>query len=189
MSRRPKSPYTTADEIREQADRGLSDPSKAQAALRAIRRLGQHLDSDIDYEIHLAERRGREPRAKPKQAKAVVGYSIDHGRHDVALAEHRSGGAPPFRCPEKTYGVVAEAIDGGSGAVKFNWIHQEVERLMRAEIPDYQVRVATRFLVHAGVLGHARARFTHDSTKNLPYLAMKAWKAWEKKTKAGETPA
>ena len=64
-----------------------------------------------------------------------------------------------------------------------------VQVLLSELIPDYQVRVATRFLVHAGVLKRARARFNLDSTRGLSTVTMKARRKWDRMTKAGETQA
>lgn len=76
------------------------DPTRAVAEARMIRRLAEDLDEELDYEIRQAERRGGLPRSKPKQAKAVTSYRIERGRYGIALSEHRSTGAAPFRCPK-----------------------------------------------------------------------------------------
>lgn len=184
-----RSPYETARLIREHADQGLESPARAAAALREIRRLAQRLDLELDHEVRLAERRRVEPRAKPKQAKAVVGYSIERGRYGIALSEHRSGGAAPFRCPKTMYDLVSEVINDAPESFKFNLVYDEVEKRSGEEVPDYQVRVVIRFFAHDGILKHSRARFTRDSKKSFRRAAKDAWDNLQRRTDAELTPA
>ncbi len=187
MPRPKQSPYDTARLIRDHADRGLDDPSRAAAELRAILRLAERLDTQLDHEIRLAERRGSEPRSKPKQAKAVTGYSIEHGRSGIALAEHRSGGTPAFRCPKSTYDLVAKVISDGPESFKFSHVYDEVQELAGEEVPDYQVRVAMRFFTHEALLTHSRARFTRRS--GFQRLAKQKWNGLQRQAAARITPA
>lgn len=184
-----RSPYETAKLIRFHADRALDDPSRAPAELRTIRRLAQRLDLEIDHEVRLAERRGIEPRSKPKQAKAVVGYSIENGRYGIALSEHRSGGTAPFRCPKPMYDLVADVINDAPESFKFNRVYEQVRDRSGEEVPDYQVRVALRFFTHGGAVKHSRARFTQDGKKSFRRIAKEAWDDLQRRTEAGQVPA
>jgi len=184
-----RSPYETARLIRVHADLALEDPFRAMGEMRKIRRLAQRLDLEIDHEVRLAERRGTEPRSKPKQAKAVVGYSIENGRYGIALSEHRSGGTAPFRCPKPMYDLVAEVINDAPESFKFNRVYEQVQDRTGEEVPDYQVRVALRFFTHVGAVKHSRARFTQDGKKSFRRIAKEAWDDLQRRTDAGQAPA
>ena len=181
--------YQTAKLIREHADSIIDNPSRALVEARHIRRLAEDLDEELDYEIRQAERRGGEPRSKPKQARAVVGYSIEQGRHGISLAEHRSGDAAPFRCPKSMYDLIAEVINEGPDSFKFNDVYGEVKNRTGEEVPDYQVRVAMRFLTHAGAVKHFRAKFIREEKRSFKRIAKRAWDNLQLRTDAGQIPA
>jgi hypothetical protein len=184
-----QNPYETARLIRKHADRGLEHPSDALSSLREIRKLALKLDLDLDHEIRLAERRGTEPRKKPKQSKAIVGYTIEQGRYGIALSEHRSGGTAPFRCPKSMYDLIATVINDAPSSFKFNLVYDQVQERTGEEVPDYQARVAIRFLVHVGALKHSRARFVRDEKKSFKKMAKEAWDDLQRRANAGHAPA
>jgi len=188
MPANAQDPYETARLLREGLDRVIDSPDRAQSELAKLRRLAARLDREIDHEVRNAERRGREPRKKPKKAVAVVGYAIEQGRFGIALAEHRSGGAAPFRCPKDIFEIVAKAMDEGPEIQRFQEIFDFVESQIDFELPDYQVRVAIRFLAHRHIVDHARARFSRTGKGNISRAATKAWKELAKATMAGDTP-
>ncbi|MAY73190.1 MAG: hypothetical protein CMJ31_00415 [Phycisphaerae bacterium] len=181
--------HETAKLIREHADRIADDPSRAVAEARMIRRLAEDLDEELDYEIRQAERRGGLPRSKPKQAKAVVGYCIEQGRYGIALSEHRSSGAAPFRCPKPVYELIAEVINDAPESFRFNDVYEEVRTRTGEDVPDYQVRVTIRFLIHHGAIKHYKAKFINEQKRSFRRIAKDAWDNLQRQTEAGQIPA
>lgn len=176
--------YQTAQLIREHADRIADDPTRALAEARMIRRLAEDLDEELDYEIRQAERRGGLPRSKPKQAKAVTGYRIERGRYGIALSEHRSTGAAPFRCPKPVYDLIAEVINDAPETFKFKDVYDEVCIRMGEDVPDYHVRVTIRFLISEGAIKHYKAKFIRDEKRSFRRIAKDAWDGLTRESKS-----
>jgi len=187
MPANTQDPYETARLIRIGLDRLIDKPSLAKSELPKLRRLAAQLDNEIDHEIRNAERRGSEPRKKPKKAARVIGYAIEEGRSGPAIAEYRSGGAAPFRCPKDIFKLVAQAMDKGPQVQRFSEIFEYVESQIDYQLPDYQARVAIRFLAHHHIVDHARARFSRTDKGNIARAAIKAWNDLAQATKAGNT--
>lgn len=180
--------YQTAQLIREHADRIADDPTRAVAEARMIRRLAEDLDEGSTTRSGRPSRRGGLPRSKPKQAKAVTGYRIERGRYGIALSEHRSTGAAPFRCPKPVYDLIAEAINDLPGTFKFQDVYGEVKTRMDEDVPDYHVRVTIRFLISEGAIKHYKAKFIRDEKRSFRRIAKEAWDALQARTAPGQTP-
>jgi hypothetical protein len=188
MPANTQDPYETTRLIRTGLDCIIDKPSLAKSELPKLRRLAARLDNEIDHEVRNAERRGSEPRKKPKKAVRVIGYAIEEGRFGPAIAEHRSGNAAPFRCPKDIFELVAQAMDNGPEVQRFSDIYEYVESQIDYQLPDYQARVAIRFLAHRRIVDHARARFSRTGKSKITSAANKAWKDLVKATNAGKTP-
>lgn len=184
-----RSPHETVELIRRHADRTIKTPSRAAVELRAIRRLAQRLDLEIDHKVRLAERQGTEPQSKPKQARAVVGCSIESGRYGFVVSECRSSGTAPFRCPKPMYDLVAEVINDTPESFKFNRIYEQVQDRTGEEIADYQVRFAPRSITDVGAVKRSRARFTQDAKNSFRRIAKEAWDDLQRRIEAGQIPA
>ena len=168
-------PFETLDRLTRALDRIRARcPAAARQAAKA-QRLVARLADDIEESIRLAERRGFAPRRKPKLAKSVTGYGIEESRQGPALAEHRSTGAAPFRCPKYAYDAVVEAIERGPPIQKFEEIRELAAKILREQPPVFWIRVAIRFFVSQGLLQHGRARYERTSNARFRKAAAAAW--------------
>ncbi len=98
---------------------------------------------------------------KPRKTAVVSHYTVEQmpSEGQDALAEHRTSGAQPFRCPKETYLAVAKIIAGAMAPMKFNNLQSAADSRMGRAVPAYQLRLCLRFWATAGLLQHRRARF------------------------------
>ena len=57
------------------------------------------------------------------------------------------------------------------------------------EVPDYQVRVTIRFLIHHGAIKHYKAKFINEQKRSFRRIAKEAWDDLQRQTEAGQVPA
>jgi len=106
----------------------------------------------------------------------------------IALSEHRSSGAAPFRCPKPVYDLIAEVINDAPESFRFNDVYEEVKTRLGEEVPDYQVRVTIRFLIHTGAIKHYKAKFINEQKRSFRRIAKEAWDDLQRRTEAGQVP-
>lgn len=171
----PPDPFETLDRLARALTRIRARCPAAARQVASAERLVNRLAGEIEESVRLAERRGFAPRRKPKLAKSVTGYGIEPSRQGPALAELRSTGAAPFRCPRHAYGAVAEAIERGPAIQKFEDIRARTAKILGEDPPVFWIRVAVRFFVNQELLRHGRARYERTSDADFRKLATTAW--------------
>lgn len=151
------------------------DPQSASSVAKVMRMLG-------DLEKELEALRPREAPARshgPRKAEVVSHYRVENGvRGDrsEALAEHRSSGAQPFRCPWRIYEATARELADATDGIGFDDLHKRVGK----EIPIYRIRMCLRFWEAAGIVQHWLKVFRpiHRAGARGGFMA-EAKKAWE----------
>ena len=125
--------------------------------LKQISTLEGHLDE-------LASSRSGKREHRPVPAAAVSHYDIEPSRVGLAVAEHRSTGAEPFRCPIPIFEATVAALHELKSA-KFDRLAERVTGTLGEQPPAYQIRTAVRFLKCLGLVDHERATFTVKTPK------------------------
>jgi hypothetical protein len=115
---------------------------------------------------------------KPRKSEVISHYTVEPmpSEGQVALTEHRTSGAQPFRCPKETYFAVAKIIAGAMAPMKFNDLQSAADSRMRRAVPAYQLRLCLRFWATAGLLQHRRARFAPQQPSGFEVAAGNALK-------------
>lgn len=127
--------------------------------LKQVSVLEEHLDEAA------ASRSGKKEHS-PTPADAVSHYDIEPSRSGPAIAEHRSTGAEPFRCPIPTFEATVAALHELKSA-KFDQLAERVTGNLGEKPPAYQIRTAVRFLKCLRLVDHQRATFTVKTPKSF----------------------
>ena len=149
--------------------------------------LGKHI-AQILKDIDVVEAAVREfardltienPRAgRPRDAEVVSHYSIEHmpSEGEDALAEHRTSGAQPFRCPRETYMTAAKVVASAVAPLKFSDLLNSVQSRLNRKVPAYQLRLCLRFWSTTELIQHRRARFVPRQPSTFERVAARSFK-------------
>lgn len=140
----------------------LDAPEHAKPIGRVLKRVSaieEHLDE-------IAASRSGKKEHRPVPAAAVSHYDVEPSRSGLAIAEHRSTGAEPFRCPIPTFEATVAALDKLTTA-KFEQLAEAVAGVLGEPPPAYQIRTAVRFLKCLNLVDHQRATFTVKTPKSF----------------------
>lgn len=140
----------------------IEDPKHAARIGGVLKKLSA-LEESLD-EIVTAAATKKEHRPVP--AAAVSHYTIERSRSGLAISEHRSTDAEPFRCPIPVHETTVAALHELQHA-KFNELSERVASLLGEKPPIYQIRTSVRFLKCLDLLDHERARFTVKAPKTF----------------------
>jgi len=143
---------------------------------------------EVERELASANARASTPgRARgPRRAEVVSHYRVEGGlrsSRDAALAEHRTSGAQPFRCPWEVYQAAARELGAAGGdGMSFNELYRRVNKRLGVRIPIYRIRMCLRFWDTANITQHWLKRFgPTDSAARAPGgFAAEARRAWER---------
>jgi hypothetical protein len=116
----------------------------------------------------------------------VTGDRIERGRCRIALSEHRSSGATPFRRLKSVYDPIAEVINQAPELFKFKDVYEEVETRTSEDLPGYQIRATNRFLIHHGAIKHDKASFINEENRSFRRIAKEACDDLQRRTEAGQ---
>lgn len=148
-------PPRTIAAIRDELTGLLERQPNSSATVAKVLRLLAELERELDA-AHA--RAAAPPRSRgPRQTEVVSHYRVEggvRGDRTEALAEHRSSGAQPFRCPWRIYQVVAGELATSGEGVGFVELHGRVKKRLRGEVPIYRIRMCLRFWEAAGIAKH-----------------------------------
>ena len=156
-------------------------PGSAPSVAKVMRLL-----ADLEKELEAAHARAEVPPRSggPRKTEVVSHYRVENGvRGDrsEALAEHRSSGAQPFRCPRRIYEAAARELAGPSEGIDFDDLHERVNKRLGEAIPIYRIRMCLRFWEVAGIIGHWSKVFKpihHAGTRGG--FTAEAKRAWDR---------
>lgn len=156
-------------------------PGSAQAVAKVLRLVG-----DLERELEAAHAQAAMPiRSRgPRRSEVVSHYRVEggvRGDRSEALAEHRSSGAQPFRCPWRIYEAAARELSSAADGIGFEDLHARVNKRLGKEIPIYRIRMCLRFWAAAQVVEHWLKVFkpVHRAGARGGFAA-EAKKAWDR---------
>lgn len=116
------------------------------------------------------------PAKRPGRTGARISdYRVESFRGEEVLTEYRGPHTEPFRSPREVYDSIVKHAAAQSRPFDFMDLFDSVRKSL-GDLPDYRVRVCTRFMVAAGVLDHNRRRFSPaKAAKSFTRLAQDAW--------------
>lgn len=152
----------------------MDTPSLAPRVARALTAL-QVIERSL---VPDGEDRPAARRQGPKVAKAVEGYRVERSPDGGVLAEFRSTGAEPFRCPKQFVDATAAELQRLRQS-KFKGLHEAIEEAVGDRVPDYHIRTALRWMKHEGLIRHEKTRFSAATGASLRRAVAAAWKRLE----------
>lgn len=127
-------------------------------------------------EDELAKVASGPPKREGRTGARITEYRVEDFNGEETLTEYRGPQTEPFRTPRWVYDAVVKYAVARAQPFDFMELFDSV-RKSNGELPDYRLRVCTRFMVAAGVLRHERRRFASAVQINgLQRLAESAWK-------------
>ena len=98
------------------------------------------------------------------------------------LAEYRHDSQTPLRSPKEILDAVAEVLARAAESLSFEKVQAELTKQFGQEPPDYQARIALRFLQSADVrlVARSQAQYRAIDSHNVKRSTKKAWEALER---------
>jgi len=128
-------------------------------------------------EAELARAAAGPPKREGRTGARITEYRVESFDGQQTLTEYRGPKTEPFRTSREVYAAVAQFAASRKEPFDFMFLFDTVRKSL-GELPDYRVRVCTRFMVAAGVLRHERRRFVPaESPKRFAKAAADAWAA------------
>ena len=128
-------------------------------------------------EAELARVAAGPPKREGRTGARITEYRVESFDGQETLTEYRGPMTEPFRTPHAVYAAVVKFAAGRKDPFDFMLLFDTLRKSL-GELPDYRVRVCTRFMVAAGVLRHERRRFiAADGPKGFSKAAAEAWSA------------
>jgi hypothetical protein len=128
-------------------------------------------------EAELARVAAGPPKREGRTGARITEYRVESFDGQETLTEYRGPMTEPFRTPQAVYAAVVKFAAGRKDPFDFMLLFDTLRKSL-GELPDYRVRVCTRFMVAAGVLRHERRRFVAaDGPKGFSKAAADAWTA------------
>lgn len=128
-------------------------------------------------EAELARVAAGPPKREGRTGARITEYRVESFDGQETLTEYRGPMTEPFRTPHAVYAAVVKFAAGRKDPFDFMLLFDTLRKSL-GELPDYRVRVCTRFMVAAGVLRHERRRFVAaDGPKGFSKAAAEAWAA------------
>jgi hypothetical protein len=134
-------------------------------------------------EAELAKAAAGPPKRASRTGARITEYRVEVFGGAETLVEYRGERTEPFRTPRSLYDEVIRFAARQKGPFDYVSLFDAL-RADREHLPDYRVRVCTRFLVVAGVLRHQRRRF-EPIAKGVGPCERAAKDAWDR---AARTP-
>lgn len=131
----------------------------------------------------LADAAAGPPKRASRTGARITEYRAEMFGGEPTLVEYRGERTEPFRSPRSVYDEVVHFAARQKGPFDYVTLFDAL-RHGREHLPDYRVRVCTRFLVLAGVLLHQRRRF-EAAAKGVGPCERAAKEAWDR---AARTP-
>lgn len=132
-------------------------------------------------EAELARAASGSPRRESRTGARITEYRVEVFNRVETLTEYRGPRTEPFRAPHEVYSAVVRYAAARSEPFDFMDLHDTLRKSL-GELPDYRVRVCTRFMVAAGLLHHERRRFCAvKSGRAFEKLASDAWTSVSRK--------
>lgn len=156
-------------------------PGSGGAVAKLMRLLG-----DLERELEAAHARAEAPQRSrgPRRTEVVSHYRVEggvRGDRSEALAEHRSSGAQPFRCPWRIYEAAARELSAATDGMGFEDLHARVNKRLGEEVPIYRIRMCLRFWAAAETVEHWLKVFKpiHRAGARGGFIAEAKW-AWDR---------
>ena len=175
---RQPDPNQTVAEIRSRLGRLLRDGDVPGPAAGQLLQLLGRLEKDIAALRESARSGSRTP--GPRKAEAVAGYTVEPGQRgdrEVALCEHRTSGAQPFRCPRHIYDAVARELAVADGPIGFAELHRRLRKSLGKDAVNYRVRMCLRCWIREGLVSHVTTRFIPSEPRSFKAKAKALWEA------------
>ncbi len=98
------------------------------------------------------------------------------------LAEYRHDSSIPLRSPKEVLDAIADALGRAAESLSFEEVQAELSTRFGQEPPDYQARIALRFLQSAnvGLVARSQARYKAIDSRKVKHSTKKAWETLER---------
>lgn len=123
--------------------------------------------------------RDRTPDERPHKRNQPKRYIREYVGGSEVLAEYRDENRIPLRSPREILDAVVQVLSRAAEPMLFGDIQSKLADQFGAEPPDYQTRIALRFLSSPGVglVARKQARYAAVEPEKIRRAACQAWES------------